>query len=93
MSRRLKHPPQPIVKDGNGVLRFKQNAIVRYLLDNGGIDMNTISALPFSAEDRSQFAQLIGYSVSGYADLDYVTNREYERVTTPPDVRSKPAEP
>ncbi len=77
---KARHPPQPIVKDVRGTLRFKQNAIVRHLLDNGGIDLNQLGMLPFSKEDRSQFAQLIGYSVSGYGDLDYVSDREYVRV-------------
>lgn len=73
------HPPQPLETDKNGILRFKQNAIVRYLLDNGPHDLNAIALLPFSAEDRSQFAQLIGYSLSGYGELDYVSNEDYDR--------------
>jgi len=67
-----KHPMQPIVMVGN-VIRFKQNAIVRYLLDNGGIDLNKIAVQGFSDEDQMQFAQLIGYSVSGYGDLNYAS--------------------
>jgi hypothetical protein len=66
-----KHPMQPIVLDSHGVARFKANAIVRHLLDNGGIDLNRIAMLPFNQEDREQFAQLIGYSVSGFGDLGY----------------------
>lgn len=57
-------PIQPIEKDANQTLRFKANAIVKYLLDNGGIDMNKLAVLDFSVEDRQQFAQLIGYSLS-----------------------------
>jgi hypothetical protein len=53
------------------VLRFKANAIVRFLLDAGPYDMNTLAMMPFTDEDRRQFAQLIGYSVSGYGDLSY----------------------
>jgi hypothetical protein len=68
----VRHPIQPMVTDAHGVIRFKENAIVRYLLDNGGIDLNKIALLPFSGEDREQFAQLIGYSVSGFGDLSYV---------------------
>lgn len=67
-----KHPMQPICLDKYGVARFKVNPIVRYLLDAGPYDMNFIAALPnTSADDHSQFAQLIGYSVDGYADLSY----------------------
>lgn len=64
------HPMQPIITV-DGVARFKENAIVRYLLDAGTIDLNQLAALPFSNEDRNQFAQLIGYSVGGFGDLPY----------------------
>ena len=30
--------------------------------------------MPFTREDRQQFAQLIGYSESGYHDLSYVSD-------------------
>ena len=70
------HPRQPIEIDAHGVARFKRNNIVRTLLDvatmKGHLDMNTIAVLPFSPEDRIQFAQLIGYSVSGAGDLGYM---------------------
>lgn len=72
-----KHPIQPLV-DVNGVIRFKENKIVSYLLENGGIDMNKIAILPFEREDRVQFAQLIGYSLSGWGDLSYVANDDYD---------------
>lgn len=73
-SKLSKHPIQPLVEDEHGTLRFKANAIVRYLLDNGGIDLNQIAALPFDRDDREQFAQLIGYSHSGAGDLGYVSD-------------------
>ncbi len=66
-----KNPMQPFVDRGN-VIRFKQNAIVRHLLDNGGIDLNQIAMLPFSQDDRVQFAQLIGYSLCGFHELSDV---------------------
>ena len=65
------HPTQPTEYDNNGVLRFKANAIVRFLLDAGPFDMNKLAMIPFSVEDRQQFAQLIGYSVGGYEELSY----------------------
>ncbi len=75
-----KHPMQPLVKDNDGMVRFKQNAIVRWLLDAGPFDMNSIGALPnISVEDREQFAQLIGYSLSGFSELSYVTDATYAR--------------
>lgn len=67
-----KHPRQPTYTDEHGVERFVENEIVRWLLDNGRLDMNDIARQRhFSDEDRRQFAQLIGYSVSGYYDLSY----------------------
>ncbi len=65
------HPVQPIVFDKGGVARFKENAIVRHLLDHGGLDLHQLAILPFSDEDRMQFAQLIGYSVCGFGEMDY----------------------
>lgn len=73
----MNHPIQPLYTDDHGVLRFKANAIVRYLLDFGGIDMNKLAVLPFSDEDRIQFAQLIGYSLGGFGDLSYVNSDAY----------------
>lgn len=67
------HPMQPLVLDGQ-VVRFKQNKIVRFLLDAGPYDMNKLACMPFSDEDREQFAQLIGYSVSGFGELGYPTD-------------------
>lgn len=73
----MKHPIQPLAKDKDGVIRFKENAIVRHLLDHGGIDMNKLSVMDFSKDDRIQFAQLIGYSLSGFGELSYVDNESY----------------
>lgn len=67
------HPMQPIIRhDDSGTIRFKANAIVRFLLDNGGIDLNALHQSLFTQEDRVQFAQLIGYSLEGFHELDYV---------------------
>jgi len=73
-----RHPIQPLEKDEHGVVRFKKNAIVCYLLDHGGIDMNKLALMNFPPEDREQFAQLIGYSHSGFADLPYVSDETYD---------------
>lgn len=71
-------PIQPIVTDEHGTLRFQENAIVRHLLDNGGIDLSQIAALDFPVEDQMQFAMLIGYSLSGAGDLSYFDNATWE---------------
>lgn len=69
-----KHPMQPLIRDDSKsrAVRFKPNKIVRYLLDNGGVDMNALFSLPFAQEDRVQFAQLIGYSLCGFHELNFV---------------------
>jgi len=77
-----KHPIQPLVTDEHGTLRFKGNAIVRHLLDHGGIDLNQLACLDFSDEDRMQFAQLIGYSLSGFGELSYVDDETYGAAET-----------
>jgi len=74
----MKHPIQPLQLDKSGVLRFKENPIVRYMLDMGFIDMNRIACLPnIREEDHEQFAQLIGYSLSGFGELSYVSDETY----------------
>ncbi len=68
------HPMQPIALDRAGVARFKQNKIVRDLLDFAtarGFGLNEIAVRDYHVEDQEQLAQLIGYSVSGFGDLSY----------------------
>ena len=72
-------PMQPVALDDKGVARFKQNAIVRFLLDAGPFDLNRLAVMPFSDEDRMQFAQLIEYSVGGYEELSYVSDESAAR--------------
>ena len=74
-------PIQPIYTDDHGTLRFRENKIVRFLLDNGGLDLNQLARmLPDCREDWEQFAQLIGDSLSGFGDLSYVSNETDEAV-------------
>ncbi|ROF70398.1 hypothetical protein BL144_00021030 [Klebsiella pneumoniae] len=75
-------PMQPLVIDAYGTLRFKQNAIVRKLLDHStahGYGLNEIALDEYTADEHMQLAQLIGYSLSGYGTLSYVTDESYER--------------
>jgi hypothetical protein len=62
-----------------GVTRFKANAIVRHLADtHPTCDMNKLATMDFTDDDRQQFAQLIGYSLSGYCSLrSYVDDAAY----------------
>ena len=77
----MRHPTQPLAPDEGGTVRFKGNAIVRRLLDRSGeglkTDLNDIACMEFSQEDRQQFAQLIGYSLSGYGELPYVDDAAF----------------
>lgn len=92
MPKEPKHSMQPVVlvKD---VVRFQVNPIVQYLLEHGGIDMNKLSELRnsqgFTDEDYSHFAQLIGYSLSGWSDLSYVTEEEWRQAYQKNYERSK----
>jgi len=76
------HPIQPLVSDKVGTTRFKENAIVSYLIDiatqKGIADMNSLAIMNFSNEDREQFAQLIGYSLDGFGELSYVSDETYD---------------
>lgn len=74
------HPVQPVVVV-EGVMRFKANPIVRDLLDfasERGFGLNEIACRSlgrgYQREDHEQFAQLIGYSLSGAAELDYMSD-------------------
>lgn len=72
----MKHPNQPVHLDEHDTARFKENKIVRFLLDAGPFDLNRLFVMvqldrKFSENDWSQFMQLIGYSVSGFGDLRY----------------------
>lgn len=72
---------QPTVTDINKIVRFKENKIVTYLLDSHpSVDMNAIARGDFTQDDRQHFAQLIGYSVSGWGGLSYVDDDTYRAV-------------
>lgn len=64
-------PMQPIILASDGVVRFTQNRIVSRL----PYDMNQIvrdyCEGKYTQAEMMQFAQLIGYSISGFGDLNY----------------------
>ena len=78
-AKAAEHPTQPLYYDENGTLRFKENRIVRFLLDAGPFDLNQLAIMDFSRDDREQFAQLIGYSLGGFGELSYVRSKTYNR--------------
>ena len=73
--KKLRHPIQPLVIDEHGVLRFKENKIIRFLMEKSGFDLNKLAIEKFSVEDREQLAQLIGYSHGGFSELSYASRR------------------
>ena len=73
----IKHPVQPIILSDSGVERFKENKIVSYILNNGGINMNHLACQDFEQNDRIHFAQLIGYSVYRWGELSYVSDEDW----------------
>jgi hypothetical protein len=89
------HPMQPVVLvpgGAGGVARFKENAIVTFLYETSharGCGMNQLMLMPFNREDREQFAQLIGYSVSGFAELSYVSDEAARRAAEAREVLAK----
>lgn len=72
-------PMQPIVDH-----RFVENRIVSMLLDKcqeNGFGLNEIAVMAaqnlFTKQEQMQLAQLIGYSLSGFAELNYVDDETY----------------
>lgn len=74
----LNHPLQPLAMDDHDVLRFKPNKIVEYLFETKKLDLNEVMCMPFPDSDKMQIAQLLGYSLSGYGSLSYVTDESYD---------------
>lgn len=82
-----KLPMQPIIIDEKGVARFKENALVRYLFDMGGVDLNVLGRIPnIPEEDREQLLQLIGQPVSAYGDVSYVSDESVAEAHRAADV-------
>lgn len=78
-----KQPIQPMYRRG-GQIRFHPNQIVDDLLEfaqSKGFGLNEIARRSYSQEDRCQFAQLIGYSLSGYHELSYVSDAHAKEAT------------
>ena len=89
-----RHPIQPL-ELVDGILRFKSNAIVKYILaSHPTVDLNALAHLDFSKEDWEQFAQLTGGSFSYCGDLPYfgtdtlhLAKMQYDRPQDPRDAR------
>lgn len=72
MSDTVMNQPMYIAEDG--LIRFKENHVVRHLLEKARVNTDEMLAKGnFSDEDKRQFMQLLGYTVKGYIELPYVT--------------------
>lgn len=75
----MKLPMQPIVEI-DGRKRFRENALVRILLDEAserGYSLNNLAREEATTEEWEQFYQLIGYSLDGYSELRRVSDESY----------------
>ena len=75
-------PMQPICIASDGVIRFKQNRMVNDVYEFSqprGFGLNEMARRDYTQEERMQFAQLIGYSVSGYGGLSYASPESAEK--------------
>jgi hypothetical protein len=80
-NEKMPHPMQPLEPDEHGVLRFRRNKIVDYLLEWSrprGMGLNELRAVGFDDDEWQQFAQLIGYSLSGWGTLSFVSDAEWD---------------
>ena len=97
MTKYRPHPMQPVLKDDRGVVRFRENAIIRTMVDNlaslvatdgprrGKLDLDKVAGLGVAAEDRAQFEQLAGMRPSRpNAIVQYVVERAAQMVATHP---------
>lgn len=82
-AKKPKHPMQPIVLDGYGLVRFSQNEIVNALLDHSakhGCGLNDIMERSYDVQDRMQFLQLLGITVGTYGDMG-VDKKSYRKAS------------
>ena len=88
----MKHPQQPLHIDGRGTIRFVANELLRDLVDRHVISLNELALKEYRQKDRVQFAQLIGYSLSGYESLSYVSEEAYAEAELAADLLGPAAE-
>lgn len=78
----LHHPFQPLGRDAEGLLRFKKNTMVEFMFSKGciSLSMDEFGKLLFPLEDREQFVQLLGCSLTNFSNLPYVRAETYSAV-------------
>ena len=97
MTKYSPHPMQPVIVDERGVLRFRDNAIVRTMVDDlaslvakegprrGKLDLDKVSAMGVAGEDLAQFEQLAGMRPGrSNAIVQYVVEHAAQMVATHP---------
>jgi hypothetical protein len=65
--------PADVVRDPDGVLRFRPNPLVRWLVDEAEVKMNAMAVAyqngQFGVAEYAAFVAGLGYSLSGFGDL------------------------
>lgn len=61
---------QPVIVADDGIVRFQGNQIVRHLLHASNLNLCDMETMGFSQADWEQLMQLLGFSVSGFGDLN-----------------------
>ena len=79
---------QPVMIDQDGIVRFKQNRIVRQLIDKGsraGFGIGEIkagvAAGTFDADEHMQLIQLAGINVDSYCSCSFVSKQSAGQAT------------
>ena len=82
LSKAQAYPMQPVAIDERGSIRFEENPIISHLAREVS-NLNEIAVWcavnEVDGKYQEQLAQLIGYSVSGYGELSYVSDESFER--------------
>lgn len=76
------YPMQPMYEDKTGVIRFEANPIIDHIAcEVFGLNEVAVWCAENDIDDKyqEQLAQLIGYSVSGYGNLGYVSDESCDR--------------
>jgi hypothetical protein len=97
MTNYAPHPMQPVIKDDHGILRFRDNPIIRTMVDDlvslvategprrGKLDLDKVAAIGAPAEDQAQFEQLAGMKPGRpNAIVQYVIEHAQSMVATHP---------
>jgi hypothetical protein len=85
--RKPEHPmPMQPMEYVEGIIRFRRNRLVEYLLKAGKLNMNDLAIFAhvagISNAEQMQFAQLIGYSVDGASNLSYFDQETVSEMDT-----------